>query len=128
MNVFTIEATHGKYAVMETLMNHFPDCRYTAERDNCAFIINDNLTPFPFPNRCFSLGWNEDTDTKKMAKIIYDRAFAYGFKNIFVYTNEPKNSTLVDGLISGFKAHLIPDDFQGNYACGNVFVFCQPSC
>ena len=127
MNVFTIEAMQGKYSVMETLMNHFPDCRYTAERDNCAFIINDNLTPFPFPNRCFSLGWNEDTDTKKMAKIIYDRAIAYGFKNIFIYTNEPKNGILVAELIYSFKVHTAPNNFQENNGCGNVFIFCQPS-
>lgn len=125
MNVFVIEGQQGKVMVMESLMNDFPGGNYTAEKDNCAFIINDRLTLFP--RRSFNLGWNEDTDTKKMAKTIYDTAIAYGFKNIFIYTNEPKNGILAAELIYSFKTHTVPNDFQKNNGWGNVFIFCQPS-
>lgn len=122
MNVFTIEGHQGKAVVMESLMNHFPDYRYTAERDNCAFIINDRL--MPFPNRSFQLGWNEDVDTKKMAKTIYDRAIAYGFKNIFIYTNELKNSRFIADLITEFNRFFVEGDSLDS---GNVFIFCLPN-
>lgn len=122
MNVFTIEGHQGKAVVMETLMNHFPDYRYTAEKDNCAFIINDRLTLFP--NRSFQLGWNEDVDTKKMAKTIYNRAMAYGFKNIFIYTNELKNSRFIADLITEFNRFFVEGDSLDS---GNVFIFCQPN-
>ena len=126
MKVFTIEAEQGKYIVLETLMNHFPDSRYTAEKDNVAFVFDD--VTVSFLNRTFYLKWDKITPPEKVAHNICTRAFAYRFKNIFIYTNEPKNSILVNGLISGFKAHLIPEDIRGTYAWGNVFVFCQPSC
>ena len=123
MNVFTIEAHEGKAMVMETLMNHFPDYRYTAEKDNCAFIVNDRLTLFS--RRSFNLEWNEDTDTKKWAKNIYDTAIAYGFKNIFIYTNELKNSRFIADLITEFNRFFIKGD--NGLDSGNVFIFCQPN-
>lgn len=127
MNVFTIEATQGKYAVMETLMKHFPDYRCTTEKDkdNVAFIINDCI--ILYPRRSFHLGWNESVSPEKLANGICDRAFADGYKNIFIYTNEPKNGILVAGLIYSFKVHNVPDDFQENIGWGNVFIFCQPN-
>lgn len=124
MNVFTIEATHGKYAVMETLMKYFPNYRCTADKDNVAFIINDCIVLYP--RRSFHLGWNESISPEELANGICDRAFAEGYKNIFIYTNERRNSILVVGLIYSFKVHNVPDDFQNVIGCGNVFIFCQP--
>lgn len=123
MNVFTIEGHQGKAIVMESLMNDFPSGNYTAEKDNCVFIVNDRLTLFP--RRSFNLGWDEDTDTKKWAKNIYDTAIAYGFKNIFIYTNELKNSRFIADLITEFNRFFIKGD--NGLDTGNVFIFCQPN-
>ena len=98
MNVFTIEGHQGKAKVMESLMNDFPNGNYTAEKDNCAFIINDHLTLFS--HRSFNLEWNEDSDTKKIALTIYATTMGYGFKNIFIYTNELRNSHCIADLIT----------------------------
>lgn len=117
MNVFTIEGHQGKAMVMESLMKDFPSGNYTAEKDNCAFIVNDRLTLFP--RRSFNLGWDEDTDTKKWAKNIYDTAISYGFRNIFIYTNELKNSHFIADLITEFNRFFLDT--------GNVFIFCQPN-
>ena len=124
MNVFTIEAHQGKAMVMETLMSHFPEHRYTAEKDNCAFIINEPVMSVPFPNRTFNLGLNEDADTKKVAKVIYNTAIAYGFKNIFIYANELKNRRFIAELITEFNSFFVEG---GGMNSGNVFIFCQPN-
>lgn len=121
MNVFTIEGHQGKAKVMESLMNAFPS-ENAAEKDNCAFIVNDRLTLFP--RRSFNLGWDEDTDTKKWAKTIYDTAISYGFKNIFIYTNELKNSRFIADLITEFNRFFVEGSDLNN---GNVFIFCQPN-
>lgn len=121
MNVFTIEGHQGKAKVMESLMNDFPS-ENAAEKDNCAFIVNDRLTLFP--RRSFNLGWDEDTDTKKWAKTIYDTAISYGFKNIFIYTNELKNSRFIADLITEFNRFFVEGSDLNN---GNVFIFCQPN-
>lgn len=123
MNVFTIEGYQGKAKVMESLMNDFPSGNHTATKDNCAFIINDYLTLFP--HRCFNLGWNEDSDdTKKIALSIYATTMGYGFKNIFIYTNELKNSHLIADLITEFNRFFVEGSDLNN---GNVFIFCQPN-
>ena len=122
MNVFTIEGYQGKAKVMESLMNDFPNGNYTAEKDNCAFIINDHLTLFS--HRSFNLEWNEDSDTKKIALTIYATTMGYGFKNIFIYTNELKNSHLIADLITEFNSFFVEGSDLNN---GNVFIFCQPN-
>ena len=114
MNVFTIEGHQGKAKVMESLMNDFPS-ENTAEKDNCAFIINDYLT---LSHRSFNLEWNKDSDTKEIAMTVYATTMGYGFKNIFIYTNELKNSRFITDLITEFNS------FFNN---GNVFIFCQPN-
>lgn len=121
MNVFTIEGHQGKAKVMESMMNDFPGGNYTAEKDNCAFIINDHLT---VSHRTFELGWNEDTDNKKMAETIYYTAMVYGFKNIFVYTNELKNSLFITDLITEFNRFFVEGSTLDS---GNVFIFCKPN-
>ena len=121
MNVFTIEGRQGKAKVMESLMNVFPS-ENTAEKDNCAFIINDHLTLFS--HRSFNLEWNEDSDTKKIALTIYATTMGYGFKNIFIYTNELKNSHLIADLITEFNRFFVEGSDLNN---GNVFIFCQPN-
>ena len=123
MNVFTIEGYQGKAKVMESLMNDFPNENYTAEKDNCAFIINDHLTLFS--HRSFNLGWNEDSDdTKKIALSIYATTMGYGFKNIFIYTNELKNSRLIADLVTEFNRFFVEGSDLNN---GSVFIFCQPN-
>ena len=121
MNVFTIEGHQGKAKVMESLMNDFPS-ENTAEKDNCAFIINDHLTLFS--HRSFNLEWNEDSDTKKIALTIYATTMGYGFKNIFIYTNELKNSRFITDLITEFNSFFVEGSDLNN---GNVFIFCQPN-
>lgn len=133
MNVFTIEGYQGKAMVMESLMNDFPNGNYTAEKDNCAFIINDYLTLFShvlfshkksFAFRTFNLGWNKDSDTKKIALSIYATTMGYGFKNIFIYTNELRNSHFIADLITEFNRFFVEGSDLNN---GNVFIFCQPN-
>ena len=121
MNIFTIEGYQGKAMVMESLMNDFPNGNYTAEKDNCAFIINDYLT---LSHRSFSLEWNKDSDTKKIALSIYATTMGYGFKNIFIYTNELRNSHFIADLITEFNSFFVEGSDLNN---GNVFIFCQPN-
>ena len=120
MNVFTIEGRQGKAKVMESLMNDFPS-ENTAEKDNCAFIINDYLT---LSHRSFNLEWNKDSDTKEIAMTIYATTMGYGFKNIFIYTNELKNSRFITDLITEFNSFFVEGSDLNN---GNVFIFCQPN-